>query len=88
MATNKQILDAILALTAALTAKAEPVAPAQAASTEAPAPTFATKAMREHGEGFACTATLADGQAPCSRVLRTAKRAASHGVDAGHEYRA
>lgn len=47
------------------------------------------------GRDFACTAALpigADGKpvtVPCSRMLRSAARAAIHGVEAGgHEYRA
>ena len=80
-ATNQQILDAILALTAALTAKSAPVV-AQA-DAESHVRTFATKAQREAGEGFACTA-----EPKCSRQLRTAKRAAVHGIAAGgHEPR-
>jgi len=79
MALSKADLAAIAALIDARVAVAAPVA----APAEAHVRTFATKAMREAGEGFPCTAEPA-----CSRVLRTAKRAAVHGIAAGgHEAR-
>ena len=82
MALTTKDLAAIAALIDARVAAivAAPVAPAPA---EAHVRTFATKAQREAGEGFACTA-----EPKCSRQLRTAKRAAVHGIAAGgHEPR-
>ena len=52
------------------------VAPAQASAAD----NFRTKAQREAGDGFACTAPE-----PCSRHdLRTTKNAASHVLPNGH----
>jgi hypothetical protein len=80
MALSKATLDAITAaVAAALAAQAAPAS----APAEAHVRTFATKAQREAGDGFACTA-----EPKCSRQLRTAKRAAVHGIAAGgHEPR-
>lgn len=73
----------IEALTAALAAK-----PASGAQASGPS-------RSADGRDFACTAALPIGQdgkpvtVPCSRMLRSAARAAIHGVEAGgHEYRA
>ncbi len=72
---------------AALTAQVAALVAAQGAP--ASAGTAASSTRSADGRDFACTATLAAGQAPCSRRLRSAARAAVHGVDAGgHEYRA
>ncbi len=74
------LTDAVASLTALVT----PLVVAQSSTS---APTAKTEVARsKDGRDFACTAT--DGAA-CSRSLRSAKRAATHGVEAGgHEARA
>jgi hypothetical protein len=75
MALSKMAVE-IAALKAEIAAlKAAPIAGKPA--------TFHTSAEVKAGQGFPCTA-----EKPCSRTLKTVKRAGIHGVDAGgHEPR-
>ena len=76
--TLSEQVAALTAMVASLTA-AQPVSSGSAASDTRSA----------DGRDFPCTATLAAGQAACSRSLRSKERAAIHGTDAGgHAYRA
>lgn len=82
MALSKATQDAIAQAVAAAVAAAIAAQPVSSGSA-------ASGTRSADGRDFPCTATLATGQAPCSRSLRSAARAAIHGVDAGgHEYRA